>query len=291
MIRKLDKRLKHTIIFLILFYIFISIICVIDVILLIKQCINNTENKTLSIIFLVLYPISLLIQAFFLFYEFEGDSNYNFQNINNRIEITNSKQIFELDFRYFNEDDINKGIIIVLGSTILSYTKLIIIHLAFNSYKHRTKLGFLSSLKFVLLKIAVLQYIFQSLPSFIIYLVSALRESQESQVSGNNKAVEIVKILITSLYNVNFSCYTVVLIFYLFFYKFYFSKIERDLIYNSSVQELTDNTDKDNVSVNTIDLKQSNDFDKKKIYPYSYKTQYVKSRLNTSECMEFRNSL
>lgn len=282
-----EKKLTYFIFTLILFYVIISAICILDIVLLIKQYIEEKENAIFNLIFLILFPVSLLIQAFLVFYEFECDSDYNYQTINNKIEIVNAQNIFELDFRYINDDDINRGIILIFASSFLSYTKLIIFHLCINSYKNNTKYGFFSSLKYVLLKIALIQYILQTFPCFVVNIISQIKGKMESE-----KKIDIIE-LFSKLYNICFILYTLMLILYIFLYIFYFSRFERNLLYQAPFHETNENFDNEINSVCTMNLKHSadDDYNSKKNFTFTYNTNSARKKLNANDSVDIKNSL
>jgi len=282
------KSLNWAIIILTIFYIVLSTVAIFDIYFSIKFQIETENKLILCLIFLILFPISLLFQSFFIFLSIKDDADYEYQKIQDKVEIINAERIFELDFRYLDED-LNRGIIIMLISSILSYSKLIVFHIFINSYKNSTKFGFFQSLKHTLLKISFLQIIFQAIPFFIRKIVNDINYIQE-----NNEELSLDKFL-KEYYYLNFGVFILIFCLYFIFYNFFFSPLEKKLIKeNSDEFDNHYNTDFDNSSVISLNHKKEDDSIKNSTFTYNYnsgkKVNSVYRKINNNESVEIRNS-
>jgi len=287
---KNKKKLRFAILLLMIFYFLLSTSAILDLYLSIKFQIESENELILCLIFLTIFPLSLLIQSFFIFCDLKEDSNYDYQKINEAIEIINADKIFEMDFRYLTED-LNRGIIIIILSSILSYSKLIVFHIFINAYRSTSKFGFFLSLKLTLAKITALQILFQTIPFCIrkfIFDVSSLNEK--------NEQITIDKFL-NEYYYMNFVAFISVFFVYFMFYKFYFSRLEKDLLRSSNV-DLKGNycTDTDNNSILSLDFKPA-DTESLKRSTFTLNNSILrgnnsagKGKYNVTESVDIRNS-
>jgi len=254
-----------------------------DIYFSIKFQIETNNHLIICLISLILFPVGLLIQSYFYFVELIENSSYEYKKINDKIEIINANQIFELDFRYLNDDEFNRGIFIMILSSILSYTKLIFIHIFINSYKNSTKFGFFQSLKFINLKINVLQIIFQTLPFFIRKLLSDISYITE-------KDIEIsLEFFTNDFYYINILFYFTFFLIYFIIYKLCFLSFEMKMIdFNNECNSFNSDFDDSILSLN-LQARGHISFITQN-YTLNKNNNSSNKNLNTNESVEIRNS-
>ena len=81
-----------------IFYIILSTCAILDIYFVINYLISTLDSHLLILIFTIIFPITLLIESILSFLEFNKNSEYEYNQINENLEIINSNKIFELDF-------------------------------------------------------------------------------------------------------------------------------------------------------------------------------------------------
>jgi hypothetical protein len=275
---------------LIIFYIILSTFAIFDIFFLINFIIKNSkESKILLIIFTIIYPLILLINSLIIYFKFLKNSDFLYHQINDNLEIINSIKIYEVDYRYINEK-FSQNFIIIIISSILSYTKLIIIHIFINAYKNSSKFSFFHSLKSICLKIISFQLIFQTIPIFIIKNVVFIEYNNNDD--NDNKNRELISLnfnnILEEYWNRNFIIFISVFIIYIIFYNFYFKKFEVICIedYNKDLIERKKTNYTDENGTNTNSIKSWN----YRVYEEENST-YMYMDLKNGNCIINRDSL